>query len=242
MLIAGIILAVYGPQIKGRLGESAVKHKLNELDKEEYIILHDLLLPYKNATTQLDHIVISPYGIFVIETKNYKGWIFGKEEQRNWTQVIYNKKSKFLNPIMQNYAHITALKGILDDTYSGPYFSMIAFAGQATFKNIEISSPHVEVFYISQLVKKIQEKQEQILYPFSIKQIQQKIVEKNIVGNESRKAHTQAIINKKQQLQRNIQSNTCPKCQSQLVQRRGKYGPFLGCSNFPKCRFVLNIK
>lgn len=44
-----------------------------QLDTEEYIVLHDLLLPYKDGTTQIDHVIISPYGIFVIETKNYTG-------------------------------------------------------------------------------------------------------------------------------------------------------------------------
>ena len=84
LLLIGFV-ATKAPQIKGILGESYVKTLLSHLDAEECVVLHDILLPYKGGTTQVDHVVLSPYGVHVIETKNYKGWIFGKENQRNWT-------------------------------------------------------------------------------------------------------------------------------------------------------------
>lgn len=67
---------------------------------DEYLIYHDFYVEKKDGkTAHIDHVVLSKYGIFVIETKNYKGWIFGNETQKNWMQVIYKKKTRFYNPI-----------------------------------------------------------------------------------------------------------------------------------------------
>ncbi len=74
-------------------------------------MLNDLTLPDgEGATTQIDHLLLSPFGVFVIETKNYKGWIFGSERQKQWTQKIYKKSFKFQNPIHQNYKHMKVLE------------------------------------------------------------------------------------------------------------------------------------
>ncbi len=96
-----------------------------------YSIFHDI---YVRGTTQVDHVVTSPYGIFVIETKHYDGWKFGEEEQRYWTQVIYKRKEKMFNPIWQNYGHVQALRnyiGIKDSEY---IHSIIAFSSNSTLK------------------------------------------------------------------------------------------------------------
>ena len=79
------------PQNIGKRGERRVARKLDWLSKE-YITLNDLLLPTRYGTTQIDHVVVSPYGIFVIETKNYKGWIFGHENSEEWKQSLLGKR------------------------------------------------------------------------------------------------------------------------------------------------------
>ena len=98
------------PKNIGKFGEKRVARKLDWLSKE-YTTLNDILLPTHYGTTQIDHIVVSPYGIFVIETKNYKGWIFGHENSEEWKQSLLGKKRfwgwsseqhKFRNPIRQN--------------------------------------------------------------------------------------------------------------------------------------------
>jgi hypothetical protein len=81
------------------------------------------MLQVGNKTTQIDHIVVSNYGIFVIETKNYKGWIMGNEYDEYWRQVIYKRKEKLYNPIKQNYGHILALKGVLKNFSDLNYIS-----------------------------------------------------------------------------------------------------------------------
>ncbi len=82
---------------------SAIKRKL---DKTKYHLIKDVTLPTVDGTTQVDHIIVSKFCIFVIETKNMKGWIFGGERQKTWTQSIYKNKNKFQNPLHQNYKHI----------------------------------------------------------------------------------------------------------------------------------------
>lgn len=89
---------------KGKRGEKRVSTGLGRaLDDAVYRVVDDVTLPTRNGTTQIDHLVVSPHGVFVIETKNVSGWIFGREEQQQWTQVLYRRKSRFFNPIRQNY-------------------------------------------------------------------------------------------------------------------------------------------
>lgn len=68
--------------------ELEVIKELKKLDKNKYYVMNDITLPTEEGTTQIDHIVFSENGIFVIETKGHKGWIFGKENDRNWTQYL----------------------------------------------------------------------------------------------------------------------------------------------------------
>lgn len=116
MFVISIIIAVIRPMIKGKVGEAAVSLLLKQLASDKYKIVNDVILSSEGgntSTTQIDHIVVSVYGIFSIETKNYKGWICGTENAKQWTQSIYGHKYKFMNPIHQNYAHVKALESML---------------------------------------------------------------------------------------------------------------------------------
>jgi len=84
-----VLIFFKSPFGKGLLGEILVNFTINmRLDKQKYHLLKNITLPTDNGTTQIDHVVISQYGIFVIETKNMRGWIFGNEHQKTWTQKI----------------------------------------------------------------------------------------------------------------------------------------------------------
>lgn len=196
LFFVAILISLKNPTVKGSIGEWQVKRRLKGLNEEEYIVLHDLLLPYEEGTTQIDHVVISTVGIFVIETKNYKGWIFGKERQKYWKQVIYKKKYNFLNPVMQNFAHLTAIQSLLKETYQGPYYSLIVFSNEATLKNIEISSNHVKVIYMSGLLKTIKTYQQKVIIPYRVRQIALTLTNTDIQDKQSRKLHVQEIKNK----------------------------------------------
>lgn len=122
------------PKVKGRIGERAVRSVIGkDLDEETYIEFHDLIIPSRSGTTQIDHIYVSVFGIFVIETKNYTGWIFGSEKQSKWTQVVYKQKHYFQNPLRQNYAHIKALSELLQLSEE-KFHSMVVFLGDCELK------------------------------------------------------------------------------------------------------------
>lgn len=141
LLVVVIVLAKLLPEImalpsaKGRLGEWQVERALRGLPPGNYHVFHDLYLPRPdgNGTTQVDHVVVCLSGIFVIETKNYQGWIFGGEHQPQWTQQIYRQKNRFQNPLHQNWLHIRALASLLmlpEDRFE----SVVCFIGNASFK------------------------------------------------------------------------------------------------------------
>lgn len=145
---------------KGFLGETVINVAMwLKLEKDVYHRLNNVTLPLANGgSTQIDHVIVSVYGIFVIETKNYKGWIYGSENQRQWTQSFPNgSKFKFQNPLRQNYLHIKTLADLLDLELS--YFhSMIAFIGECELKTRDELPEHVLTSGMVSYVKKKQDK------------------------------------------------------------------------------------
>ena len=103
-----IFIKLKMPMWKGKYSEKLVCDKISELP-DEYFIFNDLLFDSNGRSTQIDHVVVSPYGVFVIETKGYKGWILGGENSEYWTQTIYKSKHQFYNPIKQNEGHVRCL-------------------------------------------------------------------------------------------------------------------------------------
>lgn len=123
------------PWVKGYLGELLVRLFAHwELDSQTYRRLHNVTLPTPDGTTQIDHVFLSRYGIFVVETKNLSGWIFGSERQAQWTQKLYRHTFRFQNPLRQNYKHLKALEATLGVSLEHLH-SVITFVGGGTFKN-----------------------------------------------------------------------------------------------------------
>ena len=158
---------------KGIVGEIVINVAMwLKLDKDIYHRLNNITLPLADGgSTQIDHVIVSRYGIFVIETKNYKGWIFGNEKQRQWTQVIMGRKYKFQNPLRQNYLHIKTLSDLLELEMS--YFhSMIAFIGECELKTRDELPEHVLTSGMASYIKK---KQDKILTDEEVKAIVEQI-------------------------------------------------------------------
>ena len=114
---------------KGDVGEQIVKVAvLSKLDAAQYRHFSNLIIPAPNGTTQIDNIVVSPFGVFVIEAKYFQGWIFGGAKQEKWTHTLSRfEKYAFANPIRQNYGHIKALARLLRQPESR-FHSVIVFA------------------------------------------------------------------------------------------------------------------
>ena len=119
---------------KGDIGESRISI-LNESGLDEnHIGLDNVLIPLPDGgTTQIDHIVVSPYGLYIIETKNMDGWIYGNEYDSQWTQVLYKQKNTFQNPLRQNYKHCQVIASALNIDNSLVH-SVIVFIGDGEFK------------------------------------------------------------------------------------------------------------
>ncbi|MFE8701684.1 NERD domain-containing protein [Cytobacillus sp. FJAT-54145] len=239
LLIIVIALILNLPQVKGIIGEGWVRYYLSKLDSDVYMVMHDILLPTEDGkTSQIDHLIISPYGIFVIETKNYRGWIFGDEKNKYWTQVIYNRKEKFQNPIYQNYGHIKVLEALLGEKISPYIFSVICFNSRATLKKINVNSNHIRVIYDNKIARVIQEYKQRVFSYGHQLEIEKIIISHMITEKGAKKEHVKQIRSTLKQKKALIHSNICPKCKGELIQRKGRNGFFTGCSNFPKCRFV----
>lgn len=116
-------------------GEAKVRNILSQHCKSSTAhVLNNVTLQFKDGTTQIDHILITQNGILVIETKHYSGWIFANESDKNWTQVIFKVKYKFLNPILQNLKHLKATQQLLDFLPPDEIRGLVVFTGDAEFK------------------------------------------------------------------------------------------------------------
>ena len=233
-ILIAILIKLNEPKIKGHIGEKAVVNRLSRLPENKYTVINNLMLRTDYGTTQIDHIVVSIYGIFVIETKNYSGWITGGEFSEEWTKNMYGKKYKFRNPLKQNYSHVKALENKLKIT-SDKFIPIVAFSASGTIK-VNTSKP---VVYINQLKKEIEGYTELKLREEDIPTIVSKIRNADVTTKETAKEHIKEIQTKVSDKNVKIKNNICPKCGGNLVKRKGKYGEFLGCSNFPKCRYTV---
>lgn len=232
LLIFCILLKIYYPKIRGFMGEFWVKVELSKLSKEEYIVLNDVMIESNNKTHQIDHIILSKYGIFVIEMKNYCGLITGSEYKDKWCQHLGKNKSYFLNPLHQNYGHMKVLSDVLnlDEKF---FISIVCFSNQAKLKVDSKSC----VTYLDYLVNEIR-KYDREMVKEDIEEIKNKLINLNIVDKQRRKSHVKDIRTKIKMDIDKSNNMICPKCGGQLMKRNGKYGLFIGCSNYPKCKFI----
>lgn len=234
LIILAAIVSPYLPKIKGYFGEKSVALFLSRLDPAKYKTINNIMLQTGKGISQIDHVIVSSYGIFVIETKNYKGWIIGNELDDYWIQVIYKRKEKLRNPIKQNYGHIQALKGALNDYPDINYILIAAFTTKADLKvNVK-----TDVVYTVNLLKTIKRYNIETISNSIKNQIYTKLISININSKENRKTHIKAIKDNLTGIQNKIDSNICPKCGGKLINRKGRYGMFTGCANYPKCRFI----
>lgn len=238
ILIIVLLIKINSTKIKGAFGEAKVNTLVRFLGPE-YISLHDVMLKNtKGFTSQIDHLILSEYGVFVIETKNYKGWIFGNEKSEKWMQVIYNEKHQFRNPVKQNWSHVYALKDLLSDFPNICYFPIVVFSGSATLKNIESSIPVIYETSLNRTIKNLSI--EKCLTAEQIEQIKTIIESSDIKEKGRNKEHIQNIRHSITMRQIKMENLICPRCNGELKLRDGRNGKFYGCSNYPRCRFTMS--
>ena len=237
MILISCLVVLLKPIIKGWFGETAVAVILSRLNPEEYQTINDVIVKTKRGTSQIDHVVISLYGIFVIETKNYKGWITGTDYSEQWTKNMYGKKYKFRNPIIQNYGHVKALEEVLG-LNEDSFIPIVVFSNDSELK-VKTERP---VVYTTKLIKEIRKYSELKFTKEEINELVSKINELNVRSTSVRKEHIKNIKSEIKENNEKIHKRICPKCGGVLVERNGKRGAFLGCKNYPKCKYTSDIK
>lgn len=231
--ILNIILKKAYPKMRGYFGEKWIREELNKLPNE-YKVLNNIMVKDERGTHQIDHLVISKYGIFVIEMKNYFGTIYGSEYNPKWTQKIRNQKREFINPIHQNYGHIKSLVSLLEINEDN-FISIICFSNQAKIK-AKTTTPLTQTDYIKDEILKYTE-----IKNLNPEEIYEKLLKLNITDKKEIKNHVSNIKTKIKENKTLEEQMICPKCHGSLIERNGKYGPFIGCSNYPKCKFIKKI-
>lgn len=235
IFILVVVLAIIFP--KGKRGEMNVAAILKTLPSDKYLVLNNLLLKSGNWTSQIDHVVISIYGIFVIETKNYKGWISGGENSGYWTQNIYGHKYQLRNPIHQNQTHIKAIRRCLGDDGRIMMIPVIAFSNRATLR---LKTETAIVTYFFRLRKAITSYSSPVLSSDEVQIIFNTLSEANITDRSERKEHVSSARASAKRASQKVANGICPRCGGALVERSGRYGRFYGCSNYPTCKYTIN--
>ncbi|HVK93692.1 MAG TPA: NERD domain-containing protein [Noviherbaspirillum sp.] len=237
LLLAALVKSTW---FKGMMGEAIVNLSARYLlNRDEYHLIKNVTLPVEDGTTQIDHIIVSRFGIFVIETKNMKGWIFGDARQKTWTQKIYKHTTKFQNPLHQNYKHVKALEARLE-LDSACLHSLIVFVGDSTFKTKMPDNVTQEGGYIRYIKSKTQPLLDTQQVAAVMEQIQTGRRPASIKTHVEHIKHVKAIVAGKSAQSR------CPKCGSDLILRTVKSGAkagsqFMGCTTFPSCRYVEKL-
>ncbi len=224
-------------RLKGAYGERIVKSRLKRLSSRNYKILNNVIIQKSNYSSQIDHIIVSNYGIFVVETKNFKGWIFGHEKSEYWTHILFKKKYKFRNPVKQVWGHINSLKRILDNASLIPFYPIVVFTGSGKLKKI---TSNIQVININKLLRFIKRNsKEEVLTNDEVLEIVNTISSSNAINyRHSKKDH---IAKAKANKSRSNTPSICPSCGGRLTIKNGKFGSFYGCSNYPRCNFTQHI-
>ncbi len=226
--------------------------------------LFNLYLPKGNGeTTELDVVLLHESGIYVFESKNYSGWIFGTESQQYWTQTLQSqngrpKKTQFFNPILQNKGHLKWLLTFLADQ-TLPFYSYIVFSDHCELKNITLTTGNHHVVKCCQLLSAVRQNIAMTGVQLSSEKIDilfEKLSPLTQIDEARKAIHIKNITQKKQKSASKLPSSAatgmrigesvCPRCGGKLVIRTAAKGDqqgkrFLGCTNFPKCRYIKNL-
>lgn len=252
-IVAFVVVKEYknAPTTKGKAGELRVHNILSQLP-EGYFVFDDVVLETNGGTTQIDHVVVSKYGVFAIETKNYRGEIYGNDDRQEWKQIIvtdvtyrkkwwktysYVTKNFFYNPVKQSVSHANAIKKVLKDWPNLMVVPIVVFAGSAVLQNV---STNHHVIYGEQLLATILSYNYPCLSDADLNRVVSCMSQRNIREQIDDRTHVSNVYAAKQKTENKIASGICPQCGGNLVLRNGKYGRFYGCSNYPNCRFTTH--
>ena len=236
ILVFVLILKLSKRKILGIMGEAKCSSILRRLPKDKYNVVNDILIKHDKGTTQIDHVVVSIYGIFVIETKNYNGKIYGNDTSDNWTKSVYGKHFPFYNPIKQNYGHIKAIKNFLHLQDTSKIRGIVSFSNRATLKVHTKSN----VVLFKRLKRTIMKYDTPLLSSEEVREYTSCLENACDYSKEAKRAHVKEVKSKVRDKRTKIKQGVCPSCGSKLKKKRGLKGSYYKCCN-PRCSFIQTL-
>ena len=205
---------------------------------ETYQRVRNVTLPTPDGTTQIHHVIVCPYGVFVIETKFMQRLLCGRAEEQYWTQRIGRRSYRLQNPLRQNVKHVQALKALLDlpDT---AIHSVVVFTRTGRFKTERPANVLLRGSYLTYIKSFCTP----ALTDRQIEATLQKIRSGRLAP--TRATHRQHIRHPRSPLDPSAQRD-CPLCGAAMVLHTVKHSAnkgsrFWGCSNYPRCRVMQPI-
>ena len=205
-------------------------------------VFRNVLVPRESGPTtasEIDVLLLHEKGIFVLESKNYSGWIFGSADKRQWTKSLPGgHKERFYNPIKQNRAHVRSLEkhlGLPEQAFS----SYVVFSERCELKDVPASGDDFVVCKRGKLLELLRADlagREGVFDKAEYNRIMaelSKLLKDST--DEARKEHVEEAA-------RVASGDVCPYCGKQLVLRKGRYGEFFGCSGYPACKYTRKLQ
>lgn len=220
-------------------------------------ILRNIYIPYKNRTSEIDVLLIHEKGLFVFESKNYSGWIFGNAESSKWTQCLPSKeKHSFYNPIFQNRTHLKALSQYLQCNTQSCH-SYIIFSERCTLKSVPENTDEYIIVKRPDMLASLKQNikgREIVFSTAEVDELENKLVRLTYRSSEEKEQHIQNIKSTLTKLPQHpsliadavSEPPLCPTCKVAMILRTASRGvragkKFCGCPNYPKCRSVINV-
>ncbi|MBR3555121.1 MAG: NERD domain-containing protein [Oscillospiraceae bacterium] len=265
-LLDKLVDSVFDAEWTGKRGEKLTERelKLVSLFGRKGMTLRNLYIPKGNGeTTEIDLVYITQKGIFVFESKNYSGWIFGDEGSQYWTVMLPNRqKNRFYNPIIQNRTHIKWLGKLVGPGI--PLFSIIVFSERCELKQVTVKSADVRVIRRDRVyatVRGIWDTAPDAVGNAEISELYEKLKPLTEVDEAVKAAHIGHIKTTYQGNTSRHETETpakeviarmeageklCPRCGKKLVIRTAKSGTnagkqFWGCTGYPGCRYTEGL-
>lgn len=229
-------------EVVGEYGERKVSSLLADLDSEDYRVFNDLLIRNGNYTTQVDHVIISRYGVFVLETKNVHGKVYGGGNAEFWKQYLpgagykrhgYTQEHQLRNPIWQNEGHIKTLRRLVFGN-DVPVYGIVVFPSE-TDLYITADQPVLNMYDVIPYIKQFRD---EVLSSDQMSHYRGCLLEVISLTEEDRKEHLNNVYRNIDRRNEAVSIGKCPRCGGTLVLRSGNYGHFYGCSNYPKCKYT----
>ncbi len=200
---------------------------------QDYHHFRNVILATSRGTTEIDHLIVSRFGVFVIEDKHRSGWIFGEESDPYWTAVHFKRKYRFQNPLHQNFGHVKALEEVVGID-SSKVFPLVVFRGRFKFKTAVPQG-----VFLHGCASAVARRRDVLLADSEVDRILG-VVSHAATGFFATLRHAASVR------ERYRSTTRCPKCGGDLVSRVARKGPtpgsrFLGCANYPRCKYIRNL-